>query len=488
MVLACLAMVTVALMLMLSFNVTNAIHEKVRIQATADSQALSVATLEARAFNTMAFMNRSIAGAMVAEMAIHAWWAIAESEVSMLGGGAEAFAKIVQKEAKQCNHTNPHCAHLTQATRIKGQFESAVGEYQGKLGSLEGKFKEAVEGLQNMMKDLHVDQKRALDNTRREIASTSTTLRELKSISAPHAYYETAIDDLNVSEFACALEGSNFDDACNAPSWKPAGRVRSASERGAIMESAAMAARPRFAVGNGYWRQLANDAFNGGGVGSAGASDESSPRDVSNPDKPTSFQRPGELKVERAAQPKTWVRNNQVGAQIGTATVSVKWLHNSESGSTASRKVSGSPYVGLPCSGDNCFVNFRASSDPQADYGQPTTYGALSQDLRLQLNGQPGPWEINNRGTVRIELTPGEEARLVLVPRGWAFAVSKGKTYFHQLGVNGWQVPPNLFDPFWRAKLQSFSRQELSSVLHEAGDRPGAEIIQGGGAVEGKYE
>jgi hypothetical protein len=73
-----------------------------------------------------------------------------------------------------------------------------------------------------------------------------------------------------------------------------------------------------------------------------------------------------------------------------------------------------------------------------------------------------------------------------LVPQGRAYAVSKGKTYFHQLGQ--WATPPNMFDPFWRAKLQSFQREELKSVLQKVGDSEGANIISGGGAIEGKIQ
>ena len=66
-----------------------------------------------------------------------------------------------------------------------------------------------------------------------------------------------------------------------------------------------------------------------------------------------------------------------------------------------------------------------------------------------------------------------------------AYAVAKGKTYFHQLGQNGWEVPPNMFDPFWRAKLQPFIKDELKDVLMKAGDTQGVQVVSGGGPVEG---
>jgi hypothetical protein len=49
--------------------------------------------------------------------------------------------------------------------------------------------------------------------------------------------------------------------------------------------------------------------------------------------------------------------------------------------------------------------------------------------------------------------------------------VSKGKAYFHQLGAS-WGIRPNMFDPFWRAKLHPFKDgAELKAALKLAGDR-----------------
>jgi len=490
-VLACLAMLMVGLMLMLSFNVTNAIHERIRIQATADSQALSTATLEARALNTMAFMNRSIAGAMVAQMTLHAWYTIGENEVGMLNAGNMAFLQVAALETVMCNpKAMVHCRDAVEATKIANRFKRQKSSYQGSLNG--AGFNQAVGGLQNMMKDLHTDQKKVLDNTKAEIATNSQTFRTLKDLSAPYASYSTVTDGMNVSEFACALEGSNFDDQCQGQSWKSAGTKASPSARAKVMESAAMAARPKFTIGTGYWRKLAHADFNAGGSGGPG----SAPEPINNPKKPKDIQSEGSFNVTVTTLPKALVANNQVSAEISPSAPSVlnvTWRHGTgtwfTSGSGArptGKKTSGNPYVGVPCTGDNCFINFRANTNSNGDFGQPATYGALSQDLRLQLNGKRGPWEVNQQGTIRIKLERNRSTRLVLVPQGRAYAVAKGKTYFHQLG--SWQTPPNMFDPFWRAKLQGFQKDELRTLLQRIGDTQGANIISSGGAIEGKLQ
>ena len=486
-------------MLMLSFNITNVIHERIRIQAVADSQAMSTATLEARALNTMAFMNRSIAGAIVAEMAIHAWWTIAESEVGMLNAGYFAFLQVSATEGGQCSFWQPqHCVDAFQAMQIAFKFNSKKSSYRGKLNNLNNSFREAVEGLQGMITGIYADEQAVLDNTKSEISSRSNTMEQIRRTSAPYARYLNAIDGMNVSEFACALEGSKFDGDCRGTAWKPSTSVASASARAATMESAAMAARPKFEVGNEYWRSLAYNEFSNGAP-PPGAPNVPVPLPINDPRVPKDIQRQGTFSVMSTTLPKTFAANNQVGAEISPRSpsiVSVTWRHGTgmwpatgQGAQPAGKKTSGNPYKGVPCNdGSNCFINFRLNTNSSADFGQPATYGAVTQDLRLQLNGRRGPWEVNANGAIQIRLQRNRPTRLVLVPQGNAYAVAKGKTYFHQLGQNGWQTPPNMFDPFWRAKLQSFGKQELQSILSTVGDTQGANIIAGGGAVEGKLQ
>jgi hypothetical protein len=138
-------------------------------------------------------------------------------------------------------------------------------------------------------------------------------------------------------------------------------------------------------------------------------------------------------------------------------------------------------------------VNFRFNNDAdEADYGQPATYGAVSQDLRKVLDeSKKGkdwdtarPWELNSQGKVSVQLTKDKAAELKLVSSDRGYGVAKGKTYFHQLG--SWAVPPNMFDPFWRAKLQPFVRDELKEVLTRAGDFNGVQIVSNSSsAIEG---
>ena len=96
-----------------------------------------------------------------------------------------------------------------------------------------------------------------------------------------------------------------------------------------------------------------------------------------------------------------------------------------------------------------------ATEGGETDYGQPATYGVITQDLRKLRNGADRPWETGRLG-VKM---PAGTGKWKYVPEGQGFGVAKAKAYFHQL--DKWSAPPNLFDPFWRAKLHPFVRDEL---------------------------
>ena len=67
-VLACLMMLVLTLAVVTTINVGHTIHERVRLQNTADAAAFSMAALEARAFNFYAFANRTQVSHYVSSM------------------------------------------------------------------------------------------------------------------------------------------------------------------------------------------------------------------------------------------------------------------------------------------------------------------------------------------------------------------------------------------------------------------------------------
>jgi hypothetical protein len=474
--LACIVFLTCALMMMASFSLANAVHERTRIQAAADAHAFTVATLEARGFNTMAFMNRAIAGAIVAEMGIHAWRALARHNVNMYQAGMIGFFVVAATEFAQCPKFQlQHCVHGFQALKIAFQY---MKEYNSKKSELEGKdqqWKDAVKAYSELIKKINEDQKKILDSVKREIGMASMTLQDMLQKTAPKASINFMVHDYNKKGFACALEGSNFDDECESPgSWKSVGTVKSASDRTKIMESAAMAARTTWESGSFLERSASESGYRG-----------SSPIGIPvyNPQKMMDIQDEGTYMFMGLSN-KSSVSNNRISASSGMGIGFVQW----KDGFGPLFVMSGSPpstsseYEGVPCDGSGgCFINFRlATQGGETDYGQPATYGVITQDLRKMRARSEQPWEIDGSGSVKM---PNGDGTFTYVPKGQGFGVAKGKAYFHQL--DNWAAPPNLFDPFWRAKLHPFVRDELKEILQKSGDMYGMQALSGQTAVEG---
>jgi hypothetical protein len=486
---------------MASFSVSHSVHERIRIQAAADSQAFSIAVLEARGFNTMAYMNRAIAGGIVAELGLHAWRSIAARDVSMYMAGFISFLMVAAQEFAQCPKFKiQHCIHGIQALRIAFKYMSKYRSTKSDLEGKDQKWRVAVKGLSDMIKKVHEDQKGILDKVKSAI-NGGLVLQRIQSKSAPNALMER-FDEFNKAGLACAVEGSNFDSDCQAGSmsWKKTVGVLGAGERTKIMESAAKAARNPLEIGRMGSRSLSQDRFHSSDpltdalMPSSPISIMLNPLDTDVSNNPKNMMEiqgnEGSYREMSILAQNLDVSNNRMSASEPISFVMVQWKHgNGFFITNGSAPNSSGDYEGVPCNGSGgCFINFRLASasqppDDDTDYGQPATYGGMSQDLRTIKGGGKGAWEIDDKGEVQM---PGTNKKMKYVPSNRAYAVAKGKTYFHQLGSNGWQVAPNMFDPFWRAKLNPFLRKELAETLNKIGDSKGQEVInQSQTSVEG---
>lgn len=483
-VLACVTMLLMALMLMISINLASAIHEKIGLQAAADAQAFSGATLEARAFNTAAYQNRAIAGLLVAEMGLHAWWAIAQHDVNLIKAGFAPFMEIAVMEFAQCPpYFFQHCVHGFQALKIAFDYMRTGNSLQDDLDNLKDPFDKAVGNLSKAIKGIHGDQNSFLSDTKTEISSYSATMGTLKRTNAPKAGYATALDTMNRKAFGCALEGTTAADGCDTTE-------KTGNELGEIMNSAAMAARPEFERGKSGSLTLVPGDFNMESLPFP------LPIDIKyNPGKPMDIQSSGTYLFIPTGNDVKGTIENATGTVKGEApggVVFAQWNDGIGFGYASEGKQTTSQgerdYEGAVCDdkSTNCFVNFRGSSDADKDFNQPTMYGGLTQNLRsLREGGSTKPWEINSTGTVSVDIGGGQQLKVKVIPRngGTGVAVAKAKTYFHQMGQ--WKQPPNMFDPFWHAKLHPFKRSELATVLNAVGDTEGARLSQNA-AVEGR--
>lgn len=506
MVLSVVTMLMLALMMLIGFNIAHTAHERIRIQQAADAQAYSVAVLQARAMNVNAVINRTIAALTVAQMSLHAWNTIASHEVNMLQGGAIDFFFIALQEAGKCppcpGSGCVHCIDAVQAMRIALKYRSTKDEYEGKLSSKEQEFNDAVKELYEAKKSLYDQEKDFVSQVQEEINGGSI-LNDMLDKTAPQAEYADGLHSTNVNNFLCTLDGPDDIGACSGSEPLVFQRARPPpSERSKSMQNCANAARGLFNKVGGLGAMLGDEDFAKGG-----------PFVVTNPDKMMEIQsegtyvatylpgafssRVGDTEFNKASN------NGEEAVNVGSATgvggAMARWRHGiwvTPLGSSVFSSQGGGQHTGAV--GDNhpefktiaklpqeaTFISFNAHTNPSADndWGQPNAYGAVTQDLRLLQKGGKGAFEVAKNGSGTINLRIGNEQRkITLVAENTGVAVGKAKAYFHQLGAS-WKLPPNGFDPFWRAKLHPFKRAELREVLNIAGD-PNADVQA---PVEGK--
>lgn len=502
MVLGCIALLVMALMLMASYTVSNAVYEKIRVQSQADAQAYSVAVVEARALNVTTQLNRTIAAALVAQMSLHSWMAIATADVEMLRAGMWIVSIIAGIEAGYgCYPWNvSHCPCVIDAIMSAWNFYRAMSQWSNTVQGLESKFNDGVKGLEEMVENLHDREKQVLQQAQREASSSGSVLTSLKNLNASRSTYITVADGLNLSGFECALEGMNGSNNCRTV------QAASPAQRSTLMLNTANASRPAFDTEGAYASVVSENNFR--------APQAKVAQDCLQSGRWAHFFRSHAIVGNQgysggpSEQAKTVSAMTDSGIAVvtgfdhappipmgfggGIYSNSQGGGHNGQAHSGQHGNFKGVNQSGDPCgSNQSCFINFRSNASPQSDFGFPTTYGAVSQDVRLfkGKNGSYGsraPWELNNQRKVRLQLLNGQTTIVDYVPRGngTAFAIAKGKVYFHQLG--NWQVAPNMFDPFWRAKLHFFTKSEFSQIVGAISD-PVARQLNGAGApVEGE--
>jgi len=503
-VLSCATMLILALMLMVSFNVSHAINEKIRLQSHADAQAYSSAIIEARTLNTLAYSNRSIAALMVAQTAVHAWWAIASQVVASHKAFQIAFYIVAAIEIALCVACCwacciQHCKDAIKAFKIASKHGKEAKKHANDLKGLESKFNKVVSGFTKAMKNQYLGQRLVVGKAITEISVGGKLLGDLKSKDDPKASYKPAVEALGVQSFRCSLEGMTG-------SGSGCGSTLSVAKRSQLLGESANAARRKLERGTDFLQMFMITSLDEipmsnhlrGLQGNEGfhffmynASARVSNDHSRNPAQNRDLKNAG-----------GWTYGHFLfvqwrhGVGFGAGTANVISDGNGAGGGQhkPSQAHSGNHQDMLNCAQKECFINFRAVNDEGKDWGQPTAYGSVTAKLRETEDGSDKPYELNSNGEVTIELVKGQQTKVRLVPQGTATAVAKGKAFFHQLKKpkssafrdNAWQNTPNMFDPFWRAKLNSFSRGEMLKVLGASGDTRGAMIAGGGGPVEGR--
>ncbi len=465
-ILGVFTMLILALMLMMSFNVSQAIHERVRIQQHADAVAYSTATLHARAFNYFAYSNRAMAAGYASMATLHAYMSSGWAAQGMLEGSRNAYMVIAVLEFLASFCSGPfgpipcciaqHCQHSMEAAQVAQAYGQEADNYEQLLDSLqENEFEPAVEELMSMINSIYSSQMAMLQHTRMATANMfGGVIGDLTRENAPQAFVNPAITFANANSLMCAVEGTGDDQPCGEREVTPPENQQQ------VMWEVAMGTRPDWTAQRPVFphhlhpellQKLMTDIPEPRGgttlpIVASSSSEFEEP--VGGGDGVISAHDSGMVINMTDCIPFLW--------SFGGEAETEEWEDDGMGGSASTEA---EPFN---------FIKFRAHEEEFQDgsifdggatyFGQPSVYAGVWQDLSVLEDGQHGPWEINQDGRIEIEHGSQGTARLDLTGDQLfpAAAVSKALVYYHQPPPGDWEEHPNFFNPYWRAKLHPF--------------------------------
>ncbi|WP_407739829.1 hypothetical protein [Hyalangium sp.] len=489
-VLASLSLFLLSLMVVLSFNLSHALRMKTRLQQHSDAVAYSMAVLQARTLNYYAMSNRAIASTFVAMNTVHAYMSAASSTGDMMRAAQTDFYEVMGLEFAQCSpcpwppSACLHCLHGLQALRIATKFGREGRNYDNKVKNTENTFNKAVKSLDVMMNTIHASQKLVgteLINALRD--GNSSGLDQLRQINAPEAStVNSAVGGMNVAEFSCAIDGM----VCALP-----GRPSNASNstRGIEITEVANASRPDWTANRSYPLEWLNPQFSQDLMHNIQGEGATMIVSHSGSAKTVNSRGNGAFHNANAGNDGSMSGSHEHGDTfsfwkhgIGVATYSSEIESDANGGHHSPSGAHSGNHNGfggantknlLACTmqGD-CFMKFRADPDQKHDFGQPHVYSYITMPLRADAVTK-APWQLNTSATVKWDNGGTGTATINLAANEGA-GLSKALVYYHRLGA--WKEDPNMFNPFWRAKLHPFTAQEAAEVLTAAGQTDAAQM------------
>jgi hypothetical protein len=215
-ILAAVALLVLALVVFITFNVTIAVQQRIKLQNYADAKAFSMAVAQARTLNYIAYTNRAIASAYVGMANVHAYMTEAAMLSELKGAAATVMGVIVGQETSQCMccFGGPccftHCVDAFEAgwnATLLG-IDYLSGAMNGPLGQLDGPASDAVSALSSHIDMLHGSQSAAkLAVTAMLTSGAMSALKDNNMQKAASATTdETTINALNLSQWEQAFD------------------------------------------------------------------------------------------------------------------------------------------------------------------------------------------------------------------------------------------------------------------------------------------
>ena len=506
-VLATFTTLLVAICLFMTISVSWQVRNRIQLQHAADAKAFSDATMVARAYNSLAYSNRAIAGNIVSMTILHAF----HSEISAANDidaalWWEAIPMAQAFEAARCASCCWICVGCMALHCIAHEIMGFIDWLQAMVATLNGRMGRWVQGLDAPF----IDAIESIDDSISMVNSFQGALKMDLILSAMGQ--GGTIDDINMTSgsaqndilsgveatstpFETNLREKKIDltDVVNAarPAW-----VR---DRGLISGQTEWFLLPMFNFSRGPLKSLLGDrrwvagtavqsmiTFNGGSgfyesepirvltgiletvFGSPGSQIQGAHVTSFDGWSFTGFIRFGNSCIWPVAGDVPRIAMIISASKLSPAVVTSNRFGGTHRSPNLMDSIFNSPHRGrhIVNSNEGFFDLAVYSRDAEQDNGwlQPGSYAGFSTDSLSRAfdrtSGQ-NPWDLNIKVSLPVEGSINFENSTENSNAGSANAVSKAMTYYHHPG--NWREPPNFWNPFWRVKLQPY---EVGDLIH----------------------
>ena len=494
-VLAAFTTLLVAICLFMTISVSWQVRNRIQLQHAADAKAFSDATYVARAYNSLAYSNRAIAGNIVSMTILHAFHSEVSAASDLYEGlstsltavAAAEFSKSIQCFAFVCIPCVKfiHCIHSFQA-ELDAILHGVIPWISGDMGTwiqrVDAPFKSAVDSIDDSIGMLNkfqrVLQLGLLD------AGISDQNSEINKINMTSGKVQTdVLSAFGVMDFEDSVDKKKIDltDIVNAarPSWirnranplvtaaflAPMFNSRQGAmkkELGETWVSGSAIQVPLTGGGSGFYQSEPGKWVTGISTNLSGhPKSQISGAHISSFDDWTYT---GIVKYGSCRWPLVFGMTPMLGTLSPAIVTSNQegGLHKAPAGLELFNKVhqGDSHKVDIESFFDLVVWSTEANSDN--NYKQPGLYAGFStSNLSRAFDKTSGqnPWDLNIKVSLPVEGKINLENSTKNSAAGEAKAVSKAMTYYHHPG--NWKEPPNLWNPFWRAKLHPYSTDDL---------------------------
>lgn len=499
-ILGVVTLLVLALVVFITFNVTVSVQQKIRVQNYADSKAFSMAVVEARALNHFAYTNRAIASSYVGMANVHAYMSEAAMLVDLKMSAATIMSAIAAEETDQCfccctpfgcaPCCFTHCIHAFEAGINAAGL--TIDWISGKMGQ---KVRQLDQPAQQLMRalDAHVT---ALNGSQLAVRAGVTaslmsgslgTLKKDNMQGADNVTNdETAVSVFNAAQWNnifytnTQLKRRIMAETVNASrqdfAWNRKGSP--AIQRVLFNQLNTLVKASLWMGPQGDWNVIETPDTGFSAGGRTGFTDGNFPGEAGGmafmardaPAQSTQGQTvnsydwgmlegswrdgasAGPLPAFSAMGPGELLsgQTNRHRADLGI----LDFFNRPHSGSQHS-----SPQLQL-----DRFTEFNIGTS--APYNQPAVFAAVSTDSRVNEYGirGRGTYEVakDGTGTIHFNGTGSQNGELTLSNNQRTKAFAKALVYYHRIG--DWSDYPNLFNPYWRAKLHPLTDTDLAAL------------------------